>query len=393
MIFLPTIIVGQTKEIFLAVPFDKLVLEQTTLKQAEKILGKPTKRRVPPIIEHGWEKRIELDYAETKSTLRFGYKKKILYSFDLDSASPIIISNIIKIGIADTGLIIKTFGKPNEINEKPTYPYFYYIRKPYEVYFVFESNGILRGASFFRYSDADTIIPEAPTDTSKIFFGVNVKHIEDGLSNVTVNFASEHDTISIVTNKEGIADTLIPKRPYPKIIIKEKGYENYEMQITDKFIKDCNFVYKHINLISLADSVYKVKPCYLENLYSVDDSLLKEKIGTFSKPDKTPDFKGGLSEFQKSFAQNSLKHKYSFYFDYSVSIAFVVTCEGKAGNFQILTNGQGILETYENETLASIKKMSKFWQAATKDNKAVDCYQVLKFTVLKGKLKDITYIN
>jgi hypothetical protein len=37
--------------------------------------------------------------------------------------------------------------------------------------------------------------------------------------------------------------------------------------------------------------------------------------------------------------------------------------------------------------------MPQSWQAATKENKAVDCYQVLTLTVLKGKLKNISYTN
>lgn len=368
-----------------------MTIGQTTLKQTKKILGKPTKRRVPPIIQHKWEKRIELGYAESKSTLRFGYKRKILYNITLDSASTVTINNSIKLSVSDTSLILKIFGSPKEINKKPSYPYFYYKLNPYDVYFSFDDNSILYEASFFQHNDSDTsaIIPE---DTTKIFFGVYVRHIEEELSNITVNLVSKYDTISVVTNKEGIADTLLPKGPYPKIIIKEKGYEDYEMQITDKFINECDFTYKRINLISLADSIYKVKPCDSENIYAIKDSLLKEKIGMFPTPDKIPNYKGGLITLKTYFASNPLKGKYVRVTDFNVSIAFLVTCEGKVGNYKIIESRQGVYETSANQVLAIVKKMPQFWQPATKDNKAVDCYQVLSFAVTnRGKLDKVTY--
>ena len=146
---------GQTKQIFLSAPFDKLLIGQTTLKQAEKIVGKPTERRVPPIIEHKSEKQIMLIYGNTKSLLRFGYKRKILYNIELDSGSAITINGNIKLSVTDTNLILETFGTPKEIDRKSTYPYFYYELNTVDVYFSFNDNGILHQASFFKHFGND----------------------------------------------------------------------------------------------------------------------------------------------------------------------------------------------------------------------------------------------
>ena len=76
---------------------------------------------------------------------------------------------------------------------------------------------------------------------------------------------------------------------------------------------------------------------------------------------------------------------------FRVYIGFIVTCEGKAGNFQTVGKGRADLETYANEVLAIVNKMTQSWQPAMKDNKAVDCYQVLSFTVAGGGLDKVNY--
>jgi len=138
------------------------------------------------------------------------------------------------------------------------------------------------------------------------------------------------------------------------------------------------------------DSIIKATVCS-ETIYSVDDFLVKEKYGEKPKPITNPTFSGGLDELKKFFTANSLTDEKASQMIFRVSIAFVVTCDGKAGNFEIVTKGKGDLETYANQVLAIVNKMPQNWQPATIDGKSVDCYQVLSITATSGQLAKVSY--
>ncbi|GEM_PF-2011236 len=139
-----------------------------------------------------------------------------------------------------------------------------------------------------------------------------------------------------------------------------------------------------------ADSIIKVSTCS-QIIYSVDDFLVKEKYGENPNPKTNPTFKGGLEELKKFFIENPLTDEKATQMIFRVSIAFVVTCDGKAGNFEIVTKGTGDLATFANQVLAIVNKMPKDWQPATVKGKPVDCYQVLSFTVSSGQLDNVSY--
>lgn len=139
-----------------------------------------------------------------------------------------------------------------------------------------------------------------------------------------------------------------------------------------------------------ADSIVKVTPCS-QTIYSVDDFLLKEKTGELSKPTTNPTFTGGLDELKKYFIAHPLTDEKATQMVFRVSIGFIVTCDGKAGDFSIVTKGKGELATYANQVLAIVNHMPQYWQPATVDGKPVDCYQVLSFTAASGKLDKVSY--
>jgi len=138
------------------------------------------------------------------------------------------------------------------------------------------------------------------------------------------------------------------------------------------------------------DSILKVTTCS-QTMYSVDDFLVKEKFGEIAKPTTNPTFTGGVEELKKYFSANPLKDEKAIQIIFRVSIAFTVTCDGKAGNFVIVTKGRGDLATYANLVLAIVNKMPQKWQPAIVDGKAVDCYQVLSFTAVSGQLDKVSY--
>lgn len=139
-----------------------------------------------------------------------------------------------------------------------------------------------------------------------------------------------------------------------------------------------------------ADSIVKVATCS-QTIYSVDDFLVKEKFGDNAKPTINPTYSGGLNELKKYFSANPLTDEKATQMIFRVSIAFLVTCDGKAGNFVIVTKGKGDLATYANQVLEIVNKMPQEWQPATVDGKPVDCYQILSFTADGGQLDNFSY--
>lgn len=127
-----------------------------------------------------------------------------------------------------------------------------------------------------------------------------------------------------------------------------------------------------------------------DNLFS-RRFLVKEKFGEKPKPTTNPTFTGGLDELKIFFTANPLTDEKAIQMIFRVSIAFVVTCDGKVGNFEIVTKGKGDLATYANQVLAIVNKMPQNWQPATIDEKPVDCYQVLSFTAASGQLDKVSY--
>jgi hypothetical protein len=140
-----------------------------------------------------------------------------------------------------------------------------------------------------------------------------------------------------------------------------------------------------------ADSIVKVKTCSDNRIYIVEDAILKETFGEAPGPSQNPSYKGGAGELKKYFAANPLTDENAKQVIFRVSIAFLVSCEGKAGDFEIITKGKGELTTYANQVLAIVNRMPQKWEPAKVDGKPVDCYQVLSFTVSEGQLNKFVY--
>ncbi|MFA7446671.1 MAG: hypothetical protein WCY89_12055 [Flavobacteriaceae bacterium] len=145
-------------------------------------------------------------------------------------------------------------------------------------------------------------------------------------------------------------------------------------------------------IIYPADSILKVNFCNSQTQFAVaKEFLLKEKIGELPEPDTNPTFEGGVEELKKYFADRPLTDERIKEAVFRVAIAFVVDCNGNAGNFMIVTKGKGLAETFANQVLERVNKMPQNWKPATKNGEKVDCYQVLSFTVTSGQLDKVTY--
>lgn len=140
-----------------------------------------------------------------------------------------------------------------------------------------------------------------------------------------------------------------------------------------------------------ADSILKVNFCNPKATYAVKEFLLKEEIGDLPEPATSPTFDGGIEELKKYFVERPLTDEQVKDIVFRVLIAFVVDCNGNAGNFMIITKGKGVAETFANQVLERVNKMPQNWKPATKDGEKVDSYQVLSFTVTSGQLDKVSY--
>ena len=166
-------------------------------------------------------------------------------------------------------------------------------------------------------------------------------------------------------------------------------YEDLKCPIGLTFVSDTEI--KPVAV--LADSlIKKTEICDKDKLFSVDDFLLKEAVGSnYGKPDKNPSFDGGIEKLKQFFVQNPLTDKRAQNNIFRVSIGFVVNCNGQIGDFQIVTKGKGDLKELANQVLEIANKMPNDWIPAEKSGQKVDCYQILNFSVLQGSLEKVTY--
>lgn len=143
------------------------------------------------------------------------------------------------------------------------------------------------------------------------------------------------------------------------------------------------------------DSIKKgetTTPCNPETVYAVDYKMLTEAIGKHKEPKKTPYYDGDKELMRNYFAKHPLTDDRAKERLFRVVIAFIVNCNGEAGQWQIITKGRGELAEYANMVLEVVRNMPQRWKPATdRKGNPVDCWQVLEFTVSKGLLTSANY--
>ncbi|AUP77586.1 hypothetical protein [Flavivirga eckloniae] len=140
-----------------------------------------------------------------------------------------------------------------------------------------------------------------------------------------------------------------------------------------------------------SESIKKIVDCDTENIFSVDDFLLKMAVGKLKNPDINPEYKGGIEELKKYFSVNALTDEIARNYIFRTSIGFKVNCKGEAGDFQIVTKGKGDLRELANQILEIVSNMPLGWIPAESDGQKVDCYQILSFTATYGSLENVSY--
>jgi hypothetical protein len=144
-------------------------------------------------------------------------------------------------------------------------------------------------------------------------------------------------------------------------------------------------------IIFPADSIKKVTLCSDSTIYSIDYYLLNEKVGPPTEPDQFPFFEGGIEQLITYFAPKTLTDELTKNMIFKVIIAFKVDCNGNAGDFVIITKTSGSLEVLSNQVLEIVNSMPQKWKPAIVNNKPVDAYQYLSFSIKNGDLTNVSY--
>ena len=132
--------------------------------------------------------------------------------------------------------------------------------------------------------------------------------------------------------------------------------------------------------------------CNPKELFSVDDKQLAEAVGNFKRPKSNPSYKGDKTALRNYFLNCPLTDSRAKERLFRVRIGFMVNCKGEAGQWTLLTKGKGELNEFSNMVLEIVRNMPQKWIAATdKKGNAVDCWQILEFTVSNGLLTNANY--
>jgi hypothetical protein len=126
--------------------------------------------------------------------------------------------------------------------------------------------------------------------------------------------------------------------------------------------------------------------------YAVNDFALRDKIGQMHQPDSNPQYEGGIEELKKYFSAHSLQDPKAKGIAFRTHIFFIVDSDGKAKNFDLVyrtdprTPEKKILADLNVEILNIVSQMPQRWLPAQVDGNPVDCYQIISFTIIDGRL-------
>ena len=127
-------------------------------------------------------------------------------------------------------------------------------------------------------------------------------------------------------------------------------------------------------------------------LWSVEDKQLAEAVGNYKAPKKSPSYKGDKTALRNWFLNHPITDERAKDRLFRVRIAFMVNCNGEAGRWQLISKNKGELFEFANMVLETVKTMPQNWIPATdKKGNAVDCWQILEFTVSNGSLTNANY--
>ena len=131
-----------------------------------------------------------------------------------------------------------------------------------------------------------------------------------------------------------------------------------------------------------------------EKVYSVNKgALLDVAVGNNERPATAPECTEGLDEFKNYFRLHPIKDGRGAGIIFKLSIAFQVNCNGETGNYRVLSIYNNKLFPQLAEKALEVAKEAPLHWSPAKDaeGNAVDCWQVIDFTVVECSLAKCDY--
>lgn len=132
------------------------------------------------------------------------------------------------------------------------------------------------------------------------------------------------------------------------------------------------------------------KICHKKDVYGVDFKPLELYVGEkLKKPKTPPEYLGENWRLKRHFIDNQFDFNRAKDMVFRVNIAFIVNCEGKAGNFILLSEHEDKELNMAKELVETAKRLQFDWKPATKKKDNVDCWFVISITVFNGEFTTI----
>lgn len=136
----------------------------------------------------------------------------------------------------------------------------------------------------------------------------------------------------------------------------------------------------------------EVKICEDKPVCAVDFYLLEEMLmKKYKKPKIAPLFSGAKSKLLRYYSKYKIGDSRSKDLVFRMHIAFMVNCEGRAGDFKLLGDLEGDELKLARQVFSLMKEMPQTWKPAEYKREKVNSYQVLSLTIMNSKISTLFY--
>ncbi len=174
----------------------------------------------------------------------------------------------------------------------------------------------------------------------------------------------------------------------------EFGSKEFRMERQQRIVLDSGRIVKSV----WTPSDFDVAPqaaladCDPQHVYRCAHWGARDTYKDLPEATSLPAWREGDDTLQAWFNGHPLTDPRSKDMIFRTVLGFKVNCRGEAGEWYIASKGKGVLFELSNQVLEIAKQLPNGWKPATDANgNAVDCWQVLQFSITEGQLKCTVY--
>lgn len=128
--------------------------------------------------------------------------------------------------------------------------------------------------------------------------------------------------------------------------------------------------------------------CDPQNVFRCDHWGVRDRYKDLPEASTLPYWTDGNDALQAWFDGHQLDDPRAKKITFRTVLRFKVNCHGAASEWAIASKGEGLIFELSNKVLEIAKQLPNGWSPATNaDGNAVDCWQVLQFSIQDGQLK------